>query len=103
MVIPAYWQSLWNALAQLATGFGAADAGPISDQFGRRISFGVSGVLSAVGVAILYTSSSQGQFLAGKVVNAVGLGMALTTGQIYISEITPLKIRGAIRGIPTLI
>lgn len=93
-LIPAYWQSLWNALAQVATGLGAWAAGPISDRFGRRISFGVAGCLSVAGVAVVYTAGTPGSFLAGKMVNALGLGMALTTGQIYVSEITPLRIRG---------
>jgi len=34
-VIPSYWQSLRNTLLQVAEG-----QGPISDRFGRRISFG---------------------------------------------------------------
>ena len=93
-LIPAYWQSLWNALAQVATGIGAWGAGPISDRFGRRISFAVAGLFSVAGVAVVYTAASPGTFLAGKMVNALGLGMALTTGQIYVSEIAPLRIRG---------
>ncbi|KAM3068643.1 hypothetical protein ACMFMG_011166 [Clarireedia jacksonii] len=93
-LIPAYWQSLWNAMAQVCTGFGAWGAGPISDRFGRRVSFALSGVISIVGVAVVYTATTPGAYLGGKMVNALGLGMALTTGQTYVSEITPLKIRG---------
>ncbi|KAJ2898975.1 hypothetical protein MKZ38_003544 [Zalerion maritima] len=93
-VVPAYWQSLWNALPQFTTGIGAWTSGYISDRFGRRVSFIVSGLLSVAGVAVVYTAKSNGQFLAGKMVNALGLGMALTTGQTYVSEIAPLKLRG---------
>ncbi|KAM0134451.1 hypothetical protein ACHAO1_005663 [Botrytis cinerea] len=93
-IIPAYWQSLWNAMAQVCTGFGAWGAGPISDRFGRRISFCVSGLISIAGTAVIYTATTPGAFLGGKMINAIGLGMALTTGQIYVSEITPLRIRG---------
>lgn len=93
-VIPAYWQSLWNAMAQVCTGFGAWGAGPISDRFGRRVSFCISGIISIAGTAVIYTATTPGAFLGGKMVNAIGLGMALTTGQIYVSEITPLRIRG---------
>ncbi|KAK3944421.1 general substrate transporter [Diplogelasinospora grovesii] len=94
LIIPAYWQSLWNALPQLTTGLGAWASGPIADRFGRRVSFGVAGLISVAGVAVIYTASSNGAFLAGKMVNSFSLGMALTTGQIYVSEITPLKLRG---------
>ncbi|KAF7956944.1 hypothetical protein EAE96_004268 [Botrytis aclada] len=93
-IIPAYWQSLWNAMAQVCTGFGAWVAGPISDRFGRRVSFCISGLISIAGTAVIYTSTTPGAFLGGKMLNAIGLGMALTTGQIYVSEITPLRIRG---------
>ncbi|ETS79765.1 hypothetical protein PFICI_09618 [Pestalotiopsis fici W106-1] len=93
-VVPAYWQSLWNAIPQLMTGIGAWISGPIADRFGRRWTMFLAGVVSVVGVAIIYTSETNGQFLGGKMVNAIGLGMALASGQTYISEITPLKIRG---------
>lgn len=79
---------MWNALAQLATGIGAFLAGPLSDRFGRKASFGVSGVLSAIGVAIVYTSSTPGSFLVGKIVNAFGLGMALTGKQHFQTKIS---------------
>ncbi|KAJ5167493.1 uncharacterized protein N7482_006274 [Penicillium canariense] len=93
-VIPAYWQSLWNAMSQVATMLGATTAGPVQDSFGRRASFLLGAILSAAGVAIVYTASTPGVFLAGKIVNGLSLGICLTTGQTYISEVTPLQIRG---------
>ncbi|CAK7238441.1 hypothetical protein SEUCBS140593_010691 [Sporothrix eucalyptigena] len=100
-VIPAYWQSLWNAMPQLTTGIGAWAAGPIADRFGRRAAFITAGFISAAGVAVVYTASTRGVFLGGKMLNAVGLGLALTTGQIYIAEIAPLKFRGVALSIYT--
>lgn len=93
-VVPAYWQSLWNAIPQLTTGLGAWLSGPISDRFGRRWSLFIAGLLSVIGVAIVYTSSTPSVFLVGKMINSLGLGAALSAGQTYISEITPRKIRG---------
>jgi SP family general alpha glucoside:H+ symporter-like MFS transporter len=93
-VIPAYWQSLWNALAQIATMTGAWSAGPIADRFGRRAAFALGGLISVAGIAVVYTASSPGVFLAGKMVNGIALGMCITTGQTYVSEITPLALRG---------
>lgn len=81
-------------MAQVCTGVGAWRAGAFLDRFGHQLSFCVSGLLSIAGTAVIYTASTLGAFLGGKMVNALGLGMALTTGQIYVSEITPLKIRG---------
>jgi SP family general alpha glucoside:H+ symporter-like MFS transporter len=93
-VVPAYWQSLWNALPQLTTGLGAWSSGFVADRFGRRASFLIAGILSVAGVAVVYTAPTNGQFLAGKMVNALGLGMALTAGQTYVAEIAPVKLRG---------
>ncbi|GKZ37267.1 hypothetical protein AbraIFM66950_008724 [Aspergillus brasiliensis] len=93
-VIPAYWQSLWNALSQVATMLGSTAAGPIQDRFGRRAAFLVAACLSAAGIAVVYTASTPGAFLGGKIVNGLSLGLALTTGQTYISEITSLEVRG---------
>lgn len=93
-VIPAYWQSVWGAMAQVSTALGALFIATVSDRFGRRISFILAGIFSAVGIAVLYIATSPGVFLAGKMVNGLSLGMALATGQTYISEIAPLKVRG---------
>ncbi|PWY75355.1 MFS general substrate transporter [Aspergillus heteromorphus CBS 117.55] len=93
-VIPAYWQSLWNALSQVATMLGATAAGPLQDRFGRRAAFLVAACLSAAGIAVVYTAATPGAFLAGKIVNGLALGLALTTGQTYISEVTALELRG---------
>lgn len=92
-VIPAYWQSLWNALAQIGTMIGAWSIGLVADRFGRRICFALAGILSFAGIAILYVCTTSGVFLAGKVINALSLGMAMSVGQTYVSEITPLAIR----------
>ena len=93
-VIPAYWQSLWNALAQVATMLGATIAGPVQDLLGRRASFLLGAMVSAAGIAVVYTASTPGVFLAGKFVNGLALGICLTTGQTYISEVAPLPLRG---------
>ena len=93
-IIPAYWQSLWNSLAQVATALGSFMVAEISDRFGRRTAFFASGLVSIVGVAVLYISSSAGVFLAGKMVNGIALGMSIACGQTYISEISPVKSRG---------
>ena len=93
-VIPAYWQSLWNALAQVATMLGATIAGPVQDLLGRRASFLLGAMVSAAGIAVVYTASTPGVFLAGKFVNGLALGICLTTGQTYLSEVAPLPLRG---------
>ncbi|PYI09301.1 maltose permease Mal61 [Aspergillus sclerotiicarbonarius CBS 121057] len=93
-VIAAYWQSLWNAISQIASMLGSMSAGPIQDGFGRRAGFLVAACLSAAGIAILFSASSPGAFLAGKIVNGFATGLISTAGQTYVSEIAPVQLRG---------
>lgn len=93
-VIAAWWQSVWNAMGQIGTMLGAVAIGFIADRFGRRVCFAVSAIFSAAGIAILYICSTPGIFLAGKTVNALSLGMAISVGQTYVAEITPVAMRG---------
>ncbi|KAL3486169.1 hypothetical protein BJX62DRAFT_242235 [Aspergillus germanicus] len=93
-IIPARWQSLWAALPQVMTGVGAFCSGMLADRFGRRTNFTLSGLFSTAGIAVLYISSMRGVFLAGKMINAFGLGLAVATGQTYVSEIAPTRLRG---------
>ena len=73
---------------------GSTVGGFISDRLGRRVAFLVAACLSAAGFAVVYTANTPGVFLAGKIINGLALGIALTTGQTYVSEITPLPLRG---------
>lgn len=93
-VIAAWWQSVWNAMGQIGTMLGAVAIGFIADRFGRRACFAISAIFSAAGIAVLYICSTPGVFLAGKTINALSLGMAISVGQTYIAEITPVAMRG---------
>ncbi|KAF2083753.1 general substrate transporter [Saccharata proteae CBS 121410] len=97
-LIPAYWQSLWNAVAQIGTMIGAGSAGTLQDRLGRRLSFFTGAIISVIGVSLVYVSSSPGLFLVGKTINGAGVGICLTTGQTYVSEISPTRIRGVMLG-----
>lgn len=77
-------------------------SGPVSDRLGRRWTMLIAGILSIIGVAVVFTASASPQFLVGKMINSLGLGMALASGQTYISEITPTKIRGIALAIYTV-
>jgi MFS family permease len=76
------------------TGISAFCSGMLADQFGRRTNFTLSGLFSTAGITILYISSMRGVFLAAKIINVFSLGLAVATGQTYISEIAPTRLRG---------
>lgn len=81
-VVPAYWQSLWNALPQLMTGIGAWGAGPLADRFGRRVAFVIAGCLSAAGVAVVYTASTRSVFFGRQDGQRSETGHGLDDGSI---------------------
>jgi SP family arabinose:H+ symporter-like MFS transporter len=76
--------------------FGAGLAGPISDRIGRRRLMLVSAVLflvSAVGCALPRTIT---EFVIFRFVGGLGIGSAAVLSPLYIAEIAPARVRGAL-------
>ncbi|KAJ8108536.1 hypothetical protein OPT61_g8106 [Boeremia exigua] len=104
LILPALWQGLWTAFIQLGIMIGAAGSAPFQDRFGRRMAFILGGVVSAIGTAFAYASPESGVgltgrrvlFLFSKIVTGAGIGVLMTTCQTYVSEISPVKLRGAL-------
>jgi len=93
-IIPAHWQSLWNALFNVTTMVGSFGAGYVQDRLGRRSVFLLTIIFATAGIAINFTASTRGVFLAGKMITGLAIGLVLSGAQTYVSEITPLPIRG---------
>ena len=76
--------------------FGAGLAGPVSDRIGRRRFMRISAVLflvSAVGCALPRTIA---EFVAFRFVGGLGIGSAAVLSPLYIAEIAPARVRGAL-------
>ena len=76
--------------------FGAGLAGPISDRIGRRRLMLVSAILflvSAVGCALPRTITA---FVVFRFVGGLGIGSAAVLSPLYIAEIAPARVRGAL-------
>ncbi len=73
---------------------GVGFAGELSDRFGRKRSLIISALLfsiSAIGCAI---SASHTELIVYRLTGGIGVGMASILSPIYISEISPAKVRG---------
>jgi MFS family permease len=97
------WMGLWNAISPIGIMIGSIIAGWLQDRVGRRPSLGLSSILSAGGVAAVYSSqfldqleSRRGAFLAAKLIMGLAIGGVLCTIQTYLSEILPPKLRGSV-------
>jgi len=76
--------------------FGAGLAGPVSDRVGRRRFMLISAVLflvSAVGCALPRTIT---EFVIFRFVGGLGIGSAAVLSPLYIAEVSPARIRGAL-------
>ncbi len=76
--------------------FGAGLAGPLSDRIGRRRFMRVSAVLflvSAVGCALPRTMT---EFVVFRFIGGLGIGSAAVLSPLYIAELAPARIRGAL-------
>jgi sugar porter (SP) family MFS transporter len=76
--------------------FGAGLAGPISDRIGRRRFMLISAVLflvSAVGCALPRTITA---FVIFRFIGGLGIGSAAVLSPLYIAEVAPARVRGAL-------
>ncbi|KAF4964735.1 hypothetical protein FSARC_7334 [Fusarium sarcochroum] len=94
LIIPAYWQSLWNAMYNIMQLFGSLAAGFVQDKLGRRVVFLFGIIIVSCGIALAYLAETPAQFMGAKIISGFAVGAFQTTTQTYVSEITPLPMRG---------
>ena len=75
---------------------GAALAGPLSERLGRKPLIVVAGVTFTVGALVAATAPSTGVLIGARFVIGLAVGSAALVVPLYLSEIAPTEIRGAI-------
>jgi SP family sugar:H+ symporter-like MFS transporter len=95
-VIPASDKSLITSILSAGTFFGALIAGDLADWFGRRTTIITGCGIFSVGVVLQTASTSLGLMVAGRLVAGFGVGFVSAIIILYMSEIAPRKVRGAI-------
>ncbi|MFC7921119.1 sugar porter family MFS transporter [Streptomyces cinereoruber] len=73
---------------------GATSAGRLADRLGRRKALRLIGVVFVVGTAIAALANGYLTLMAGRIVLGLSVGAASATVPVYLSEISPTKIRG---------
>ncbi|EEY15969.1 conserved hypothetical protein [Verticillium alfalfae VaMs.102] len=81
LIIPAYWQSAWNATYNVMSMLGSVVAGFLQDWFGRRSVFLTAIICSIAGTAINYVAETPAVFLGGKIVTGFAVGLVLAGTQ----------------------
>lgn len=93
------WQkALIISILSAGTVLGSLCAGNCADKFGRKLTTQIGCLVYIAGVIMQTASQSVGLLTAGRAVAGLGVGLVSATVIMYLSEITPKKIRGIIIG-----
>ncbi|WVQ78336.1 hypothetical protein IAT38_000421 [Cryptococcus sp. DSM 104549] len=94
--LPAWKKSLITSILSAGTFFGAIIAGDLADYLGRRITIVTGCVVFIIGCCLQTAMTSLGLLVAGRLVSGFGVGFISAIIILYMSEIAPRKVRGAI-------
>lgn len=84
------------SILSAGTFFGALAGGNIADWIGRRFSIMIACVIFSIGVILQVASTAIPLLVVGRVVAGFGVGLVSAIVIMYMSEIAPKAIRGAI-------
>ncbi|EEH38745.1 hexose transporter 2 [Paracoccidioides lutzii Pb01] len=94
--LPSWKKSLITSILSAGTFFGAIIAGDLADFIGRRTTIVAGCGVFIVGVVLQTASSALGLLVAGRLIAGFGVGFVSAILILYMSEIAPKKVRGAI-------
>lgn len=89
-------QSLIVSILSAGTFFGALFAGSLADWLGRRSTIMLGCGVFAIGVILQVASTTVALLVPGRLVAGIGIGFVSAIIILYMSEIAPKAVRGAI-------
>lgn len=81
---------------------GSFTGGALADKFGRTRAFQLDAIPLAVGAFLCATAQSVQTMIAGRLLAGIGIGISSAIVPLYISEIAPTEIRGALGSVNQL-
>ncbi|KAJ5929232.1 hypothetical protein N7454_007080 [Penicillium verhagenii] len=97
LYLPSLWTSLWTSMSALAQALSATGTGLLADRIGRKWTGVIAGVIALAGASVQYTAHTRSSLLGGKIVGGLGIGMGMSTGMTYASEIVPPSLVPAVQ------
>ena len=94
--LPGWKKSLIVSILSAGTFFGAIMAGDIADFVGRRTTIIIGCGIYLLGVVLQTASAGLGLLVAGRLIAGFGVGFVSAIIILYMSEIAPKKVRGAL-------
>jgi MFS family permease len=95
-VLPTPHKTLIVSILSAGTFFGAIIAGDLADWYGRRFTVILGCFVYGLGCVLQTASSSLGLLVAGRLIAGFGVGFVSAIIILYMSEIAPKAVRGAI-------
>jgi sugar porter (SP) family MFS transporter len=95
-VLPSWKQSLMTSILSAGTFFGAITAGDIADRIGRRWTIISGCIIFSVGCIFETASTTFPVMVVGRLIAGAGVGFISAIIILYMSEIAPKKVRGAL-------
>lgn len=91
------WQkSLIVSILSAGTFFGALISGSLADRFGRRTTIIAGCFIFIIGVVVQVAATYVEALAVGRLIAGFGVGFVSAINILYMSEVAPRKIRGAI-------
>ena len=75
---------------------GSAIAGTVADAIGRRLTLLAAGIIFLIGALMSAFTPDETMLLAGRFVVGIGIGFSSVVAPLYISEVAPAAVRGAL-------
>nr|AAG00995.1 putative glucose translocator [Mesembryanthemum crystallinum] len=81
---------------------GSFTGGSLADKFGRTRTFQLDAIPLAIGAYLCATAQSVQTMMIGRLLCGIGIGISSALVPLYISEISPTEIRGALGSVNQL-
>ncbi|KAL8151848.1 hypothetical protein V2J09_021656 [Rumex salicifolius] len=93
-------EGLILAMSLIGATFITTFSGSVSDQLGRRSMLIISSIFYFLGGLVMFWSPNIYVLLLGRLLDGLGVGLAVTLIPIYVSETAPSEIRGQLNTLP---
>ncbi|KAI4263218.1 MAG: hypothetical protein L6R42_001629 [Xanthoria sp. 1 TBL-2021] len=91
-----FYKGLMTAMIELGAFLGAFNQGWIADKYSRKYSIVIAVVIFTIGSIVQTAAVDYAMLTVGRLVGGIGIGMLSMVAPLYISEISPPEIRGAL-------
>ncbi|KAI5456817.1 general substrate transporter [Mariannaea sp. PMI_226] len=102
-VIPALWQSLWNAASTIGQVLGAFLTGQCADYVGRKAVLWTAVVLSLASSFALVFAPSLPILFVSKLLLGLSVGLSTATPPLYVTENAPAALRSSLSSLTNVI